>query len=51
MNKFLKNIVFKFGGCFASLAVIVTVFVENSCCIFITHQDELPGEAKKLRKF
>jgi cyclic lactone autoinducer peptide len=36
---------------FAALALMVTASVENSVCMWIIHQEPLPSEAKKLRKF
>jgi cyclic lactone autoinducer peptide len=51
MKKRLNNIMFRFGGVFAALALMVTASVENSTCMWIVHQEPLPDEAKKLRKF
>lgn len=47
MKKFLQ----KYGGLLAALAIVVTTMNENATCLFIMHQDSLPEEAKKLRKF
>ena len=47
----MKNFLLKFGGMFASLALVVTTVVANSTCVCIMHQDELPEKAKKIRKF
>ncbi|WP_295216113.1 cyclic lactone autoinducer peptide [Ruminococcus sp.] len=41
----------RFGGMFAALAMLVTAWTVNSTCIYLTHQEELPEHAKKLRKF
>lgn len=50
MTKWTK-ICSRFGGMFAALAMVVTVMTVNSTCIYLTHQEELPQGAKKLRKF
>lgn len=39
------------GKVFAALALFVTVTNVNSACMYISHQPELPQNAKKLRKF
>lgn len=41
----------RFGGVLAGLAMMVTAMTVNSTCIYLTHQPELPQNAKKLRKF
>lgn len=41
----------RFGKILASLALLVTTMNANTTCIFITHQPELPEDAKKLRRF
>lgn len=47
MKKFhLKN-----AQMLAMLAVMVTTVVANSACFFIMHQEVMPENAKKLRKF
>ncbi|GHU52621.1 hypothetical protein FACS1894132_02680 [Clostridia bacterium] len=51
MKKFINGIVFKFGGSIAALALIVTATTSNSACIWLSYQDEMPENAKKLRKF
>lgn len=47
MKKFLQ----KYGGFLAALAIVVTTMNANTACVCIMHQDSLPEEAKKLRKF
>ena len=47
----LRNTVFKFGGIFAMLAMVVTTSAANTACMWFMHQEEMPPEAKKLRKF
>lgn len=51
MKSYLFGVCTKLTGIFAALAMIVTVMTVNSTCIYLTHQDELPENAKKLRKF
>ena len=47
MVKFLN----KYAGVMAALALVVTTVTANSTCAYIMHQDALPNDAKKLRKF
>lgn len=35
----------------ASFALLLTTINVNSACWYIMHQDEIPEEAKKFRKF
>jgi len=35
----------------ATLALVVTIMVSNSACLFIAHQEPLPEKAKQLRRF
>lgn len=35
----------------AAFALMVTTYVANSACSWITYQEKLPVDAKKLRKF
>lgn len=51
MAKSWTHICARFGGMFAALAMIVTAMTVNATCIYLTHQDELPQNAKKLRRF
>ena len=51
MSKYLKNFALKFGGVFAALSIVVTSSIANSACAWFVHQEEMPPEAKKLRKF
>lgn len=44
LNKFAMTSV-------AALALMVVSGVSNACCYWYFGQDELPAEAKKLRKF
>lgn len=47
----MKKLFRRFGGLFATLAIIVTTMNVNTACLCIMHQEPLPDEAKKLRKF
>lgn len=47
----MKKLFQRYGGFLAALAIAVTTLNENSACVFIMHQDLLPEEAKRLRKF
>lgn len=47
----MKKFIQKYGSFLAMLAILVTTMNENAACVFIMHQDSLPEEAKKLRKF
>ena len=47
MKKFFQ----KYGGFLATLAIAVTTLNANTSYLCIMHQDSLPEEAKKLRKF
>lgn len=51
MKNFISKYGVKFGGCIAALAMMVTAATVNSACVWFTHQEKLPEEAKKLRKF
>lgn len=47
----MKNIMLRFSGVVASLALMVTVLNTTQACFFIMHQPKLPEGAEKLRKF
>ena len=47
----MKKTIMKIGGLVASLALMITAMTVNSACIFIIHQEKLPENSKKLRKF
>jgi len=47
----MKNLVVKFGGLIATLALMVTAANVNQVCMIIMHQPKLPEGAEKLRKF
>lgn len=51
MKNFIRKYVIKFGGCIAALAVVATTLTANSTCVWFTYQEQLPADAKKLRKF
>lgn len=47
----MRRITRRFGSFLAALAIMMTTLVVNSTCTILFYQDELPEEAKKLRKF
>ena len=47
----MKKLFQKYGGFLAALAIVVTTMNANATCLCIMHQDSLPDEAKRLRKF
>lgn len=47
----MKKFVVRFGGLFAALALCVTTLTANSTCFYCAHQEEMPVNSKKLRKF
>lgn len=51
MKKFLLSMVTKLGGSLAVLAIAVTTLTANTTCTWLAYQEEMPEQAKKLRKF
>jgi cyclic lactone autoinducer peptide len=51
VKSFLKKYVLKYSEVIAAVALLVTTATVNSTCYFLTHQEELPKNANKLRKF
>lgn len=51
MKKFISKNIAKIGSIVAALAVMMTTVNVNSACTWFTHQEKLPVDAKKLRKF
>lgn len=51
MKKLINKHIWKLGSCVAAMAVMVTAATANSACVWFSHQEKLPEEAKKLRKF
>lgn len=51
MKKKLHTFFLRYGGYIAALALTIITVNENSACAFYLYQDELPENAKKLRKF
>ena len=47
----MKNLMFKFSGMIAALALLITATNVNITCAAWVHQPELPKGAEKLRKF
>ena len=46
----MKNLITKYGGIIATLALMVTAINVNHMCMFVAHQPELPEGADKLRR-
>lgn len=46
----MKKLALRLSGCFASVALMVTMANVNAACIFIMHQPKLPAEAMRLKK-
>lgn len=51
MKKFITKYIWKIGSCVAAFAVMMTALTANSTCVWFSHQEQLPNEAKKLRRF
>lgn len=51
MKNKLFNFVVKFGNILSALVFTLVTFGANSTCIWYTYQEEMPEQAKKLRKF
>ena len=51
-NKFKnKAWIYKLGSMVSAFALTVTAYNVNTTCVWFAHQDELPKDAKRLRKF
>lgn len=50
-NLFNKKFFNTLGKVIAALALLVTTCNINSACVWAIHQEEVPGSAKRLRKF
>lgn len=47
MRKFFS----KYCGLLAFLAFVFTIVTANSTCVYTLYQEDMPEQAKKLRKF
>lgn len=47
----MKNLIVKFSGVIAALALMVTAANVNHACMVVLHQPNLPEGAEKLRKY
>ena len=47
----MKNLIVKFSGVIAALALMVTAANVNQACMVVMHQPKLPEGAEKLRKY
>lgn len=50
-NEKNKNWLLTIGSVIPAIALVITTFNVNTTCTWIVHQDKLPKNAKKLRKF
>ena len=46
----MNNLINKFAGVIAALALMVTAANVNAACAFVIHQPKLPEGAEKLRR-
>ncbi|MDD3168007.1 MAG: cyclic lactone autoinducer peptide [Eubacteriales bacterium] len=46
----MKNLIAKYAGVIAALALMVTTVSVNRACLLILHQPNLPEGTEKLRK-
>jgi cyclic lactone autoinducer peptide len=46
----MKNLIAKYAGVVAALALMVTAANVNHICMFVAHQPEMPEGAEKLRR-
>lgn len=51
MNKKALNIFIKLGSLVSALAFTLVTATANSSCVWYVYQEEMPEQAKKLRKF
>ncbi len=55
MQKKFGKLLYKASGSMmtgvAAMALMVTAFATNRCCMWFFGQDEMPENAEKLRKF
>ena len=47
----MKKFLMKYSGMLAALALVFTTLTANSACTWVTYQEALPENAKKLRRF
>ncbi|MCM1228149.1 MAG: cyclic lactone autoinducer peptide [Clostridium sp.] len=47
MTRFIE----KYRAVIAALALVLATFAVNSTCAYTLYQEEIPDQAKKLRKF
>lgn len=43
--------IYKMAHCVSALAILITASNVNAACVFFMHQEKLPYNSKKLRKF
>lgn len=50
-NKVLKKLNVTMLSSFAAFALVITTFASNQRCWYVLHEEKLPENHKKLRKF
>jgi cyclic lactone autoinducer peptide len=48
---FMKKFFLKYCNALAALALVLTTIAVNTTCGYTMHQEVIPEQAKKLRKF
>lgn len=51
MKNKLLNVFIKLGSLASAIALASVTITSNSACVWYVYQEELPEQAKKLRKF
>jgi cyclic lactone autoinducer peptide len=51
MTYLVKKCLRKHGSIVAAFSMFITMITANATCTFLTHQEELPDNWEKLRKF
>lgn len=51
LKKFISNANIKMLSSFATFALVITTVASNQRCWYVLHEEKLPENAKKLRKF
>jgi len=46
----MKNLIAKYAGVIAALALMVTTISANRACLLVYHQPKLPEGAEKLKR-
>ena len=51
LKKLISNANIKMLSSFATFALVITTVASNQRCWYVLHEEKLPENAKKLRKF